>query len=306
MTVRSLQHVALAVPDPAVGARFYADFGLEARENGRSIAMRCFGRDQDQVVLVEGARKHMHHICFGATPGGLAAAKARLEQGGVQLLDPPNQAAGDGLWFRDPDGALVNIRVAEAAPWRNGTELAFNYPNRYGRVATPGHPSRETKVQPRRLSHVLRFTPDIDRQIDFYTRLVGLKLSDRAQSIVAFLRSGEGDSDHHILAFALSDRPGFHHASFEVGNLDELGLGGARMIDKGYRDGWGFGRHVIGSNFFHYIRDPWNSLAEYSCDIDHIPHGTEWKPTNYQPQDSLYVWGPKVPDDFIVNFEAAD
>jgi len=306
MTVRSLQHVALAVPDPAIGRQFYSDFGLEAREDGKSVAMRCYGRAQDQVVMVEGPKKRLHHLCFGATPQGLAAAKSRLEQGGVRLLDAPNETPADGLWFRDPDGAMVNIRVAEPAPWRDGKELVFNYPNRYQRVATPGHPSRETKVQPRRLSHVLRFTPDIDRQIDFYTRLVGLKLSDRARSIVAFLRSGEGDSDHHILAFALGDRPGFHHASFEVANIDELGMGGAHMIDKGYRDGWGFGRHVIGSNFFHYIRDPWNSLAEYSCDIDHIPHGVDWKARDYAPEDSLYVWGPKVPDDFIVNFEAAD
>lgn len=306
MTVRSLQHVALAVPDPAVGRKFYADFGLHGRDDGNRVAMRCHGREQDQVVLVEGPKKRLHHLCFGASKAGLDAAKVRVEKSGVRLLDPPNETPGDGLWFRDPDGALVNIRVAEPAPWRDGKEIVFNYPNQYNRVATPGHPSRDMPIRPRRLSHVLRFTPNIDRQIDFYEQVVGLKLSDRAQSIVAFMRSGEGDSDHHILAFALSDRPGFHHASFEVGNIDELGIGGARMIDKGYRDGWGFGRHVIGSNFFHYIRDPWNSLAEYSCDIDHIPDGADWKARNYSPEDALYVWGPKVPADFVVNFEQPD
>ena len=178
--------------------------------------MRCHGRDQDQVVLVEGPRKRLHHLCFGASPAGLAAAKARVEKAGIRLLDPPNEAPGDGLWFRDPDGALVNIRAAQPAPWRDGRELVFNYPNRFYRVATPGHPSRHQPVQPRRLSHVLLFTPDVMRQVDFYERIVGLRLSDRAQNVVAFMRSGEGDSDHHILAFALSERPGFHHASFEV------------------------------------------------------------------------------------------
>jgi catechol 2,3-dioxygenase-like lactoylglutathione lyase family enzyme len=306
MTVRSLQHVALAVPDPAVGRKFYTDFGLEGREDGNRVAMRCHGRDQDQVVLVEGPKKRLHHLCFGASAKGLAEAKARLEKNGTRLLDPPNEAPGDGLWFRDPDGTLVNIRVAEPAPWLGGDELKFNYPGRIHRAGIAGHPKRGLTVRPRRLSHVLCFTPNIDRQIDFYTRVAGLKLSDRAQSIVAFLRSGEGASDHHTLAFALCDRPGFHHASFEVGSIDELGIGACQLLDKGYRDGWGFGRHVIGSNFFHYIRDPWNSLAEYSCDIDHVPADQDWKPTNYPPEDSLYVWGPKVPEDFVVNFESVD
>jgi hypothetical protein len=87
--------------------------------------------------------------------------------------------------------------------------------------------------------------------------------------------------------------------------VDEIGMGACRLLDKGYRDGWGLGRHVIGSNFFHYVRDPWQSLVEYFCDIDYIPETAEWKPTNYPPEDALYVWGPKVPEDFGVNFEAA-
>ena len=77
-------------------------------------------------------------------------------------------------------------------------------------------------------------------------------------------------------------------------------------MEKGYGNGWGFGRHVIGSNFFHYIRDPWNSMAEYFCDIDVIPGDHPWQATNYPPEDSLFVWGPPVPEAFGVNFEAAD
>ena len=136
-------------------------------------------------------------------------------------------------------------------------------------------------------------------------RVVGMRLSDRSPGIISFLRSGEGGSDHHVLGFIKDDRPGYHHASFEVGNLDELGMGACRLLDKGYRNGWGFGRHVIGSNFFHYIRDPWGSLVEYFCDIDYIPDGADWKPKDYPAEDSLYAWGPDVPADFGRNFEAA-
>jgi hypothetical protein len=46
-------------------------------------------------------------------------------------------------------------------------------------------------------------------------------------------------------------------------------------------------------------------MAEYFCDIDYIPGDMDGKATNYPPEDSLYVWGPKTPEDFGVNFEAA-
>jgi catechol 2,3-dioxygenase-like lactoylglutathione lyase family enzyme len=306
MTIRSLQHIALTVPDPAVGKQFYTDFGMDGRDDGKRVVMRCHGRDQDQIVLVEGKKKRMHHICFGARADAIEALKTRLEKNGTRLLDAPKETPGDGIWFRDPDDLLVNVRAAEPAPWAPAPEWKINNPGHLNRAGVPGHPSRAAPVRPRRLGHTLRFTPNPARQLDFYTRVVGMKLSDRSQDIIVFLRNGEGGSDHHVLAFLKDDQPGYHHASFEVSNLDELGMGACRLLDKGYRDGWGFGRHVIGSNFFHYIRDPWGSLAEYFCDIDYIPGDMDWKPKDYPPQDSLYAWGPRVPADFGRNFDAAD
>jgi len=302
MTIRSLHHIALEVPDPAKGRRFYEDFGLQGREEGKRIVMRCDGRDQDQVILVEGRKRRQHHIAFSARPADLDGLKARLEQSGARLVDAPRETPREGIWFRDPDGLLVNVSTVEPGPWRTAPEWKINNPGHLNRAGVPGYPRREVPVRPTRLGHTLRFSAQLDRMVDFYTRVVGLQLSDRAQDIVAFMR-GHGGSDHHILGFIKSDRPGYHHASFEVANVDEIGMGACRLLDKGYKDGWGFGRHVIGSNFFHYIRDPWDSLAEYFCDIDYIPADAQWTPTNYPAEDSLYVWGPKPPEAFGMNFE---
>jgi catechol 2,3-dioxygenase-like lactoylglutathione lyase family enzyme len=305
MTIRNLQYIALTVPDITVGKKFYTDFGMDAREEGSRIVIRCDGRNQDQVILVEGKKKQMYYVAFGTRAVDLEGLKKRLEQNGIKLIDPPKDALGDGIWFRDPDGLLVTVCNAESAPWRTVPEWKINNPGHLNRVGVPGYPKRDTQVRPIRLGHVLRFSPQLDRMVDFYTRCVGLKLSDRAHDIVAFMH-GHGGSDHHIFGFLKSGKPGFHHASFEVANVDEIGMGAGRMIDKGYSDGWGLGRHVIGSNFFHYIRDPWNSMAEYFCDIDYIPADMDWKPTNYSPEDALYVWGPKPPESFGMNFEACD
>jgi len=63
---------------------------------------------------------------------------------------------------------------------------------------------------------------------------------------------------------------------------------------------------VLGSNYFRYVRDPWGSYAEYSFDIDFIPSGYDWPSADYPPEDSLYVWGPDVPEDFVRNYEVGD
>ena len=302
MAVHSLQHFYLAVPDPAIGGKFYEDFGLDAEDRGDRLALRCAGRDQDQVVLVEGPRWQLHHLCLGTDEAGLDSVKTALEANRSELLDPPSLAPGKGLWFRDPEGVLINLCIAEPAPWAEAPEWRINTPGHYERRGTRGFPARDTVVKPRRLGHMLSFTTDMDGKINFYTRVLGMRLSDRAQDVVSFLHCS-GGSDHHVLAFLAGERPGFHHASFEVANVDEIGLGGCQMINKGHRNGWGLGRHVIGSNFFHYIRDPWNGVAEYFCDIDYIPADFDWQPKDWPLEDSLYVWGPDVPEDFPINFE---
>ncbi len=302
MPVRSLLHYALEVPDQSVGQRYYRDFGL-ADESGRGAAVRLrAGRQpRESVLLYEGPRKRLHHLCFGATGEDFARTRESVRRAGVAEVDPPKDAPGGGLWLRDADGNLVNVR--EEAPSAVTTEVpaAFNGPGYAPRQAVRGAPGRELPVAPRRLGHVLLFSPDIDRQIDFYTRVLGMKLTDRSQTIIAFMRC---TTDHHNLALLASSAPGFHHGSFEVGGVDEIGMGAARMAERGWQPGWGFGRHVIGSNFFYYIRDPWGSFAEYFYDLDQIPESCAWEPRDFPADDSLYIWGPPVPPDFGENKEA--
>jgi len=76
------------------------------------------------------------------------------------------------------------------------------------------------------------------------------------------------------------------------------------MRAAGFTEGWGVGRHVLGSNYFYYVRDPWGSHAEYSADIDFVPADLDWPATDHHPEDSLYVWGPAMPETFVTNYEA--
>ena len=302
MAVRALLHYALEVPDQTVGQRYYQNFGL-ADATGASDAVRLRAGRQHRpcVMLYGGARKRLHHLAFGAPGRDFIETRARMAQAGVRQIDPPAGAPEGGLWLRDPDGHLVNVRDESPDAEPTDTPPALNGPGYAPRQAARGCPERGQGASPRRLGHVLLFTPDLERQIDFYTRVLGLKLSDRSRDIIAFMRCSP---DHHNVALLASPRPGFHHASFQVGSVDEIATGAAAMTEHGWTPGWGLGRHVIGSNFFFYMRDPWGSFAEYFYDLDHIPEECAWTPRDFPPEDSLYLWGPPVPPDFGENREA--
>jgi hypothetical protein len=78
MSATALLSYALTVPDAEAGKRFYSTFGLIPAERDNVTILRCEGRDQDQVFLVEGKRKQLHHLRFGADEAGLANIRARM------------------------------------------------------------------------------------------------------------------------------------------------------------------------------------------------------------------------------------
>ncbi|HEV8308662.1 MAG TPA: VOC family protein [Methylomirabilota bacterium] len=301
MPVRALLHYALEVPDQTVGEKFYRHFGLidEPRRDS-AVHLRPAPLKRECTLLYAGPKKRLHHLAFGAPGDDFEAVRESIRRAGVREVDPPPGAPEGGLWIRDPDGHAVNVRPEGRQEPPADPPPAVNTPGHIRRETVRGCPERTLPIAPRKLGHVLFFTPDLDRQIDFYSRVLGLKLSDRVKSFVAFLRCS---TDHHNLAFLASRGPGFHHASFQVGSIDEIALGAARMRDAGWQQGWGLGRHVIGSNYFYYTRDPWGSFAEYYHDLDYIPEQCAWVPRDFPEEDSLYVWGPPPPPEFIENTE---
>jgi len=305
MAVLNVMSVTLDVPDIAPGLDFYAAAGLVASVEGRQAHLRCEGQDRSSIVLRGGAaRKRLHHVTLRADGLG-AIAKAVPAQGGAVVAAPAGFEDG-GLWVRDPHGMLIHlIDCAPDAPLAARPRFAVNGPGdivRSNRSAMLPQASYGP-VRPLRLGHVLLFSPDVPVSVRFMTEALGMGLADRAQNVIAFCCTRQG-SDHHVVAFAKSPGIGFHHASFQVADPDEVGRGGRALVEQAGKGDWGFGRHTIGSNFFHYIQDPWGSWFEYYSDIDFIEDYSAWTPTNYPMEDSLANWGPPVPHDFVHNYEA--
>ncbi len=300
--VHSVDQFNFVVPDLKLAQKFYSDFGLDVREEGNGLGLYTVGHEHRWGHIGEGGTKRLSYLSFGAYADDMAPLRARLRGFDVAQIDPPTGVESNGFWFRDPDHTLVEIRVAGKSS-----------PNEKAVVSNPSSPpgvqgstprSKAPFVRPRRLAHVLVFTRDVGRAIRFYENVIGLRLSDRAGEGVAFMHGIHG-SDHHMVAFAMSEGPGLHHLSWDVGSFHEVGLGAMQMADRGFSAGWGVGRHVLGSNYFHYVRDPWGSYEEYSSDIDYIPSDMDWPSDDHPPHDAFYVWGPNPPADFVFNYETS-
>jgi len=297
LAVHSLDHFALDVPDASAGGTFYQDFGLATAVSGNSLELRT--PNGTAGFLYERApRKKLNHLAFGIAREERAPFQKQLEAAGIRLVDAPKEIGTDALWFRDPDENLIGVLVVpRRAP---AVKTARHQPP--AGAGERGAPEQGPAPRPQRLGHSLLFATDVLRSVAFYERALGLRLSDRSGELVAFMHTPHG-SDHHILAFGHSERPGFHHASFEVGSLDDIGMAAMHMARKGYLEGWGTGRHYIGSNYFHYVRDPWGSFAEYFWDIDYIPEGCVWETRDVPAEFALHVWGPAPPPYFFQNTE---
>lgn len=295
LAVHSLDHFVMNVPDLVEASEYFRLFGLDVREEGDDLGLYCFGSDHRCAVLRLGAPKKLARLCFACFEDDLPRFRAQLDSAGIAC-----EGDGQSLRFTDPVGLPLEIRVGTQT---SNTDLAA-FTETSGRKGSRAAALRSEcpDTQPRRLAHLAVFTGNLDSSIDFYQQTLGLKLTDRSLDIVAFMHSPHG-SDHHILAMLGATGPGLHHSSWEVGSVNEVGVGATKMAANGFAYSWGLGRHVLGSNYFHYVRDPWGSWTEYSAGMDYVPFDAEWATDDYGPEDSFYLWGPDVPAGFTDNLE---
>ncbi len=300
--IHSLDHVALRVPDLSLAASFYEAFGLSVARVGEVLTLKCTGSGHVWARIVQGTGKGLAWLSFGCSDTDYRGLLRQLEASGAQRQDAPREAESGGSWYADPDGNLLQIKVGPKVSPSSRQLAQPLMPERLRGVE--GGRKGAPRVRPTRLSHVMLFSHDVPRQSAFYCDTMGLGLADTSLDLLSFLYARQG-SDHHVLAFAKSARRGFHHAAWVVPSMEECGLGGRQMADAGYVHGWGVGRHGVGSNHFHYVRDPWGSYCEYSADIDFIASGAAWTSGQHDPLEALCYWGPDLPETFLVNSESA-
>ncbi|MBR8403876.1 VOC family protein [Burkholderia cenocepacia] len=301
VSVHSIDHFALNVPSIGDAARFFHAFGLDvatAGVQGQELELRAADGHRWARIL-PALTKRLAWLSFNCFEADLDTLRAQVQAAGVAIetdLAPDSV----GFWFRDLDGNLIQVKSGPKTSPSSKIQCVLSSSAADERGS---HTRSESKtVRPRRLSHVLLFSPDVPRIVEFYGKTLGLRLSDRSLDIIAFTHAPHG-SDHHLVAFAKSSARGWHHSAWDVDNINVVGEGASQMAAAGYTKGWGTGRHVLGSNYFHYVEDPWGSFCEYSADIDFVSAGHPWLAGDFPPEESLYLWGPAVPENFVRNTE---
>lgn len=138
--------------------------------------------------------------------------------------------------------------------------------------------------------HLNLFVDDMEANYDFYTRVLGFRLSDymilheQAGMSVQFL--GCNARHHTIGLIRVGDFCGLQHLMIEVENIDDVG----RVLDRVQRAGYPItstlGRHANDNMLSFYMRGPSGFDVEIGCEGLLIDES--WVPNQFCEGD---VWG---------------
>lgn len=301
-----VESVCFSAPDLGKMRTFLEAFGLIAVEGTGDGVLRMRGI---------GTAPFLHETVEG-DPGFISVAvrvrsiedlQALADAEGLQIEAVPGPGGGHRVRMTDPDGFQVDAVAGGTpiSPLASAPANPWNIASRRERVGEPKRVGAEP-AHVARLGHVVLGVTDMAKTWEWWRSRFGLLVSDEVRApngdlAALFIRCDRGKEpvDHHTLNFA--SIPGvpakFHHAAFEVADLDDLMAGSHHLEAKGYRHDWGVGRHILGSQVFDYWRDPWGHRVEHWTDGDLFDADS---PANIADLPAMmgHQWGPAAPADF--------
>lgn len=252
--LRSLRSVALGVPDPVAARDFYHEvWGLSTvDEDYDRYWLRATGSEHHVLRLGTSKTNRLERVAFAvATRREIDEAAKRLDALGVPMLRSPgpidDAGGGYGLSLVDPEGRCIELSTDTFA-------------------VVSSEPAGRRAI-PRKLAHVVLNTTAIDTMVDFYTEVLGMRVSDWSEHQMVFLRC---DTDHHVIAFNQAVWPSVNHIAYEMASIDHFMRGLGSLKHNGVSPQWGPGRHGPGDNTFSYFTDPAGLVCEYTSEVAQI------------------------------------
>ncbi len=285
MTIMRVESLVYGVEDVETGRRYYDDWGLQSSEQGRNgvdyalpsgqtIKLRN-ASDPSLPPPVEGGST-VREIVWGVdNEAALDALGARLSRDQKVEHD-----AEGGLQARDPWGMTLTFRVAKPVPVKpEPPHKGLNHP--FWPV---------DRVRPLRIGHAVFFTPSskLAAATEFYTGKLGFRLTESVKKFGDFMRCGGSPDHHNLFLISVGEKAGFNHVAFEVGNFDELMVGGKFMEGHGWQATTKPGRHIMGSNLFWYFKNPSGGNTEYFADMDVFDDN--WQPRIHEKNPGYAHW----------------
>jgi catechol 2,3-dioxygenase-like lactoylglutathione lyase family enzyme len=284
ISLRRIDHVSLLVTD--VGAatrRWCAQFGLTEREPDDQRARLACDDEPFCLELVAADVPGIGHVAYELRRScTLDDARRHFEELGVDY-----EESDGGLEVVDPEGNRVRV-----LPYRE-PQLRWTPHARPAKDQVVGHP--------RKLGHVNFLTAEISRGVDFYTRVLGMRVTDwLGDGGVWFHING----DHHVMAFVDKGYSHLHHLAFDIVDIGQMRVALDHLGRHGRWLGWGPTRHGIGGNIASYVRIVEEEcFVELYCDMEQLEAEHEprrWPDNRY----SSNTWGPLPPRSYF-RFDAA-
>jgi catechol 2,3-dioxygenase-like lactoylglutathione lyase family enzyme len=279
IALRRIDHVRLRVADvDEASARWAAQFGLVERGDGR---LAC----DDEPYCLELATGDPHVAFELRRSCSLDDARAHLDACGAGY-----EERGGGLLVRDPEA--------------NGV-LILPYREPVSRWVAHARPAIDQVLgHPRKLGHVNFLTGAMSEQVDFYTRVLGMEITDWLGDDGVWFHV---NSDHHVMALINAVPPAhahFHHLAFDVVDIGQMRTALDHLGRHGRWLGWGPTRHGVGGNIASYVRIVEEEcFVELYCDMEQLE--ADHEPRRW-PDDrfSSNTWGPLPPRSYF-RFDAA-
>ena len=266
-----LRGIVMRAPGITATTSFYTEqWGLHVAQAEDGITyLRGTGEQPFIYGLKDDATYGIEYIHFGMPDrAGVDGLYRQLDARGADLRGAPGAFDGPfggyGFEVADPDNR--RLRITADVPLR-GADVVHAYP--------------------RKISHVVLNTPDMEGGQRWYEEMLGFRPSDYSADQMVFLRIG---SDHHAIALVRAQYPSVNHVAFEMPGIDSFMRGIGRMKQKGQVPSWGPGRHGPGNNLFAMVRDPDGNRLEFSAELEVF---ADDDPTRTWPHEeyTLNLWG---------------
>lgn len=266
--ISQMRGIAMRATGATATRDFYVkNWGLVpiAQENG-AVYFRGTGPEQYIYALRDDDVFGVDYVNFAvASRENVERLHGGLVAKGVDVLGAPAEMAtpGGGYGFMALDPDKRRLRFVTGVAQHNDTE--------------------DDVAKPRKVTHVVLNTPQMDRTRDFYIDVLGMRISDYSAAQMVFLRIA---ADHHSIALNQSTYPSVNHVAFEMPSIDSFMRGIGRMKTLGQAPAWGPGRHGPGNNPFAYFVSPSGFVIEFTTEVQQIDEAT------HEPQ----VWPRDVPE----------
>ena len=283
--VRRVGHVTLTTPDIAKQVEYYTNvLGLTLVDQTTKRAILAAPSGQEAVVLELGDAAHCKSLALQVAP------KCDLEQLGSRL-------SSQGISWEQRHDITPGVSHAITFDDPNGVRLELFADCRFAESDAP-----ESGIQPFKLGHVAFISPDVRSTVDFYTQILGFRISDWRGDFFVFMRCCP---DHHSVNFVQGDAASLHHIAFEVRDSTEIQRACDYLARKDIRLVLGPIRHIIGHNIAIYHKNDDQLLVELFTEIDQMKDEElgyfdprPWhqdrpqRPKTWGPHTLTNYWGP--------------